>query len=158
MNFNKRFDTDKPTIENYYGWENYLRLRTLPFTPEQTIIFINLNLSGPERIELMFQDKEFNDEFFVQLFMKTLKVYELEDLIDKHIIVYGIFCFNIDRPGKLNLFVILLLEWVKKNNRKILADDIGMHIFQDGFFDDDAFRKIVDECLKPHNTLFSEIY
>lgn len=151
------FDLTKPYISEVLG-DEYHKFKTMEFNKEQTKLFLSLNLSGKERLELLFNDSDFLNSGLVKIFLKSLEFYKLEDKIDKHLIIYGLFCFDIDTPGKLNLFIILLLEWSKKNGRKAMADDLGMDIFPFGFYDDDACRKIINDCFKTKLSIYSELY
>lgn len=152
------FDLNKPYINEVLGENVFSSLRTVEFDKEQSELFIMLNLSGEERLKLVFEDQDFLNEFLVRIFNKSLTHYKLEDKIDKYLIIYGLFCFGIDTPGKLNLFIILLLEWSKKNNKKATINDLGIGIFPFGFYDDDACRKIINECFKTKLSVFSELY
>lgn len=152
----KGFDLKKPTIKEHLDINGIIpKFECL--TEEQTKFMLMLEIQ-PNTLDLIWDDQMFQDEWLVQVFTKRISVFGLEEIVNPKLIVYALIVFGIDNPGKGNIFLIRLLEWYYKNGSVASTEDLAMGIFPDGFYTDETCVKIIDCCLKPKATIFSELY
>ena len=152
----KGFDVLKPTINkelrNINKPPSFLNL-----TEEQTRFMLMMELQ-PNTLDLIWEDQMFQNEFIVKVFNQRIELYKLNEMVDPKLFVYAILVFGVDSPGKGNIFLIKLLEHYHKNGTVATTNDLTMDIFPFGFYDDTTGRNIIDYCLKPKVTVFSELY
>lgn len=154
----KGFDVLKPTINK--------KLRAIEkgatyskLTEDQVRFMLMIELNKTENsLDKIWEDEEFQDEFIVKVFVQRIKLFKLSEMVDPLLFAYGMFVFGIDSPGKGNIFLIKLLEHYHENGIAATQDDLTMVIFPEGFYTDESCRNIIDYCLKPKVTLFSELY
>lgn len=152
----KGFDVLKYTINKELN-ERGLHPNHLNLTQDQTKFMMMLELQ-PMTLNEIWEDKEFQDEFIVKVFNGRIAAYKLEDMVDPKLFVYGVLVYGVDNPGKGNIFLIKLLEHFHKNGTIATINDLSMNIFPFGFYDDESCRNIIDYCIKPKVTTFSELY
>lgn len=124
---------------------------------EQTKFMLMLELQ-PTILDTIWEDELFQNEFLVKVFNQRIELFKLEEMVNPKLFVYAILVFGVDSPGKGNIFLIKLLEHYHKNGTVATTNDLAMNIFPFGFYDDTTGRNIVDYCLKPKVTVFSELY
>ena len=149
------FDLSKPTMEDKLR-ELGIRINHKEFSEDETKYFLSLNFMPNEEKAAIINDSKWQGEFLVKIANNWMK--KFPDVLDPELFLFGIICFGIDNPGKLNVLVAKCLEHYLKVGRKIVPDDLSMEIFPFGMYDDDTFRNIIDKCMKPKASLFSEIY
>ena len=149
------FNLELPTIDKVLRAKDS-PLKYKEFTPEETKIFIHLNCMKLEEMEKALLDKDWQNDPFVQMANNWVK--RFPNVFDEKIWLFVLLCFGIDSPGKLNIFIARCLEFYIENEIKITPDTISMQIFPFGFYNDDTCRNIIDICMKPKASLFSEIY
>lgn len=152
----KGFDVLKPTINkelrNIDKPPSFLNL-----TEEQTRFMLMMELQ-PNTLDSIWEDQMFQNEFIVKVFNQRIELCKLSEMVDPKLFVYAILVFGVDSPGKGNIFLIKLLEHYHKNSAVANTNDLTMDIFPFGFYDDTTGRNIIDYCLKPKVTVFSELY
>lgn len=126
-------------------------------TEEQTKFMLMLEMQ-PTILDTIWEDEMFQNEFLVKVFNQRIELCKLSSMVNPKLFVYAILVFGVDSPGKGNIFLIKLLEYFHKNGTMATKDDLSLNIFPEGFYDDITGRNIVDYCLKPKVTVFSELY
>ena len=150
------FDLSKPTMEDF-ARNNGISIQFKEMDMEQVEMFIKLNLMyKDDKCAGLISDEEWQSEPLVKMANNWMD--KFPGVFDPATFVMGIICFNINRPGLLNLFIIRCLEWYLHHQQTITPDIISMQIFPMGLYKDEVCRNIVNVCLKEHETLFSEIY
>ena len=152
----KGFDVLKPTINKELRNINNPPMYS-QMTEEQIKFMLMLELQ-PNLLDTIWEEEMFQNEFLVKVFNQRIKLFKLEEMVNPKLFVYAILVFGVDSPGKGNIFLIKLLEHYHKNNAVATKDDLSLSIFPEGFYDDTTGRNIVDYCLKPKVTVFSELY
>ena len=150
------FDLSKPTMEEF-ARNNGISIQFQEMNREQTELFVKLNLMyKDDKLNGLISDEEWQSQPLVKMANNWMD--KFPGVFDPATFVLGIICFNINRPGLLNLFIIRCLEWHLLYQKTITPDTISMGIFPMGLYKDEVCMNIINVCLKEHETLFSEIY
>jgi hypothetical protein len=66
--------------------------------------------------------------------------------------------FDIDNPGKANLFLIDLLNFYFEKGRPATVDDVSMDIYPFGFYCEEDITSIIDNALKINKVYIFQVY
>lgn len=144
------------------GMEEVLRSKGIPvrfqqMDKDQVEIFIRLNfMFNEDECKSITDDPEWNQEFLVQVAKKRMDLFP--NVFHPAILPLAIMVLGVNNPGKINIFIARCLEWYLEYGKQITQDIISMQIFPFGFFDDETGSTIINECMKPKTSMFSEIY
>lgn len=87
------------------------------------------------------------DELFLHnIMLKRIEAFELENFIPDYFVMY-IDIYNLYNPGRVILFVCLLVEMAKELDRKLTVSDVN-NMFPIGFYNDDTCIWIIDNLIK----------
>lgn len=154
------FDLNLPTIKEAMDQKGF-NINFKNFTPKETEYFIYLeNIPNDVFKKTIFNTPEWQNEFLIKIANKWME--KFPNVFEERLFAYALICFGIDSPGKLNVFIVKCLEWYYENNilheNIITPNELSFGIFPFGFYDDYTCRNIIDYCMKPKASIFSEIY
>ena len=114
------------------------------------IFYKELITMSDERLKLMFDEvikTTPNDDLFLHnIMLKRIEAFELENFIPDYFVMY-IDIYNLYNPGRVVLFVCLLVEMSKQLGRRLTVSDVN-NMFPIGFYNDETCIWMIDNLIK----------
>lgn len=116
----------------------------------EMILYKELITMSDERLKLMFDEvikTTPNDDLFLHnIMLKRIEAFELENFIPDYFVMY-IDIYNLYNPGRVVLFVCLLVEMSKQLGRRLTVSDVN-NMFPIGFYNDETCIWMIDNLIK----------
>jgi len=122
---------------------------------KNNVMMMTIAAQGDAKVEEILNSKDCPVLF--ELMYKRVKAFDLTDRIAPTAILMAAL-YDIDRPGKAVIYLIELLDFAIRNNKKVDYNDVTVSIFPEAFFTDETCKNIIDKIHKPKLARNSGLY